>query len=151
VDGNKRPSDLTPGEIAQICEATRTYVYDAVSDADICRVVAGAASLESEDPVAACSAAYDQCLAEREAEGPIGCVVDETCDITVAEYEACVEQMVTIAGPTFTGFPECERVSPLSLLPLLALAELPACTVVTQRCGSPFPDVGGGLGGAGGL
>jgi hypothetical protein len=149
VDENKRPGDLSREELQQVCDATRDYVYSAFSDEDMCRALAAVAGIQSEDPVAACEVAYAACVLLRSETGPFGCVVDEGCDITVAEYEDCVEQMVNTAAPVLTRFPVCENVTPFSLLPLLALSELPACGVVQERCGGLLPDLeGGGMGGA---
>lgn len=150
VDGEKRPADLTPDEIARICGATKSYIHASISDEGMCRVLAATSSAESEDPVTECQAAYDDCV-ERAEEGLIPCLVDDGCDVSVAEYEACVEEMVTTATPIVTRFPACERVTPFSLLPLIGLTSLPACQVVDERCGSILPDLGGGPGGAGGL
>src|SRR5690606_5559955 len=111
---------LTPTEVEQVCEATRDYVEGSVADDDVCRALAAITTLESEEPVAACEEAYAGCLAQRAVaeEGPLPCVVNEECDITVAEYEACVEELVTTAGPALAEFPSCEDVTPFALLPL---------------------------------
>lgn len=141
VDGSKRPSDLSPEEIEQICDATQDYVYDAVSDEEICRALAAGVGFQTEDPVAACEASYAACMAAQAAEESSACVVDEDCDITVAEYEACVDELVTKAEPALSGFPPCDDVTPLTLLRLAALADMPACDVVSERCGSVLPEL----------
>lgn len=147
VDGSKRPADLTPDEIARICEATQDYVYDAISDEDMCRALAASVGFQTDDPVAACEASYVACMAARGQEESVTCVVDEDCDITVAEYEACVEELVTKAEPAVAGFPACDEVTPFTMLRLVALANMPACDLVSERCGSVLPELDPGTGG----
>lgn len=142
VPGDKHSSELTQTEVDQVCDATRDYLEASVDDEDVCRALAAVASARSDEPAAACEAAYAECLDQREAASMLTCVAGgDDCDITVGEYEACVQAFVTSAAPILAKFPTCEDVTRFSLIPLLGLLELPECTSVSERCGLPFPEL----------
>lgn len=137
---DKRSSELTPTELDRVCNATRDYIESSVAPEDVCRTLAAVSSAQDDEPVAACEAAYAECLDQRDGAPMLPCAVTDECDVSVAEYEACIEAFVTTAAPIVTQFPACEDVTQLSLLPLLGLLELPDCQGVRERCGLPFPE-----------
>lgn len=138
VSGDKHASKLTEDEVDRVCQATRDYAHQFITPEYLCRAAAGMAALDENEGVAQCQESYESCV-ESASDEELACVLGPECDITVGEYETCVEQMVTTAEPILKNFPSCEEVTPFAMLQLALLTELPACRVVQERCGSLLP------------
>jgi hypothetical protein len=158
VDGTKNVSDLTPGEVEQICAATEQAVDREFSEARRCRLVGVTTGFQGENPAADCQAAEQQCLAAPE-DTTTECNVPSDCDITVGEYEACINDSLAVYGNVFGSAPECEGLTQDKLLiwalGLAGLQEPASCAVVEEKCPEALPDTGDipgmGLGGESGF
>jgi hypothetical protein len=158
VDGTKNVSDLTPAEVQQICDATEEAVDREFSEARRCRLVGVTTGFQGENPAADCQAAEQQCL-EAPEETATECNVPSDCDITVGEYEACINDSLAVYGSVFGSAPECEGLTQDKLLiwalGLAGFQEPASCAIVEEKCPEALPDTGdipgGGLGGAPGF
>lgn len=136
-----------------------------VADAGVDVAAAGQdllSDFDTETAQEACAEAYDACdsstvdlsaardIAECTPPG-------EECDATVGELEECFTDLLEVGETAKLLLPTCERLSPLSLLALLAIpTETPeSCAVVEEKCPGQYPtdalagfgDVAGMLGG----
>lgn len=106
LPADKQGKDLTPAENKQVCVATQEYLADLMSDDEqkhfVCIIGAQIASSLSptEDKVAACKTAFDDCMGkeveESNEEPGADCTErasDPNCTATVAELDACTEEL----------------------------------------------------------
>lgn len=162
VPGSTPLSMLTPAQARRLCEATTTFLEMSFAAAEpqqaLCKITAAltVSGQPPEQQAAACQAARTQCLAVvaqgtgvDAGAGNDACDPGDagagggvpSCDVTVAQYEACVGGIPGGLGTIAALVPECSALgmgdggaafSPL----LLAAALPPACAVVLQMCGS---------------
>jgi hypothetical protein len=159
VDKNRPLGMTTPGEAEQICRSTETWATKAFAGSkqkeQVCKIsglfVVGVSALGPDAAAttdaqlqAACKTTRDQCLAGASAADPgvnpamcTGAGFPADCTATVAEYEACVNDMPPFIDSTAATLPACETVNRLSLLSLLALVNsVPAsCRTFQMKCG----------------
>ena len=154
VDSNKPIGTVTPPEAEQICKSTEAWARRAIAEAKqkelTCRIgalVVAAGSLGAGGAVAeaelrmACQTSFDQCMM---AAVPTTGSVAPTCQgfpagctATVAEYEACLNDVPPFVDRTIMNLPPCETLTRLSLISLLGLASTlpPTCQTFQMKCG----------------
>jgi hypothetical protein len=156
VDGSKPLGGTTPAEADAICKSTQTWAKQAFAAEKqkelTCRIssigVAAAGTLAGGGQAGndaqlrmACKTAYDQCMtapATDPSSNPAMCQgFPSSCTATVAEYEACLNDVPPFVDQTVAMLPTCETVSQLSLLSLLAVANTlpPSCKTFQMKCG----------------
>jgi hypothetical protein len=165
LDDDKNLDDLTPDEVAQLCDKTEALVDKTLDDETLCKfmgVVAGSAALLGEaggdvggggaaggpsvptgDPKALCEEGTAACLANP-TPGESACTVPSDCAITVAEYEACVTDMNAMFGSAKNLLPTCDNITlaSLGLLAVLVQNQPASCDVVEEKCPDVLPTGG---------
>jgi hypothetical protein len=158
VDKDKPLGGVSPAEAEQICRSTEIWAKRAIAESKqkelTCRisglVVAGTAGLSpggmgttvsDAQLQMSCKATEDQCLATA-TPAPTGnagmCpAFPAGCTATVAEYEACLNDVPPFVDQTASTLPRCETLNRLSLLSLLGLANSlpPSCRTFQMKCG----------------
>lgn len=157
VDGNKPLGMATPAEADQICKRTQTWIAKAVAEDKqrqlACRIgglfAAGAASglggggagagTTDAQLQATCQMAHDQCMmaAPTAPTTPAMCQsFPPGCTATVAEYEACLNDIPPSVDMTLASLPTCDRVTRLGLLGLLSVVNNipPTCRTFQMKC-----------------
>lgn len=106
LPANKKVSELSAAEQQQLCEAAATYSTREIDEDEVRRAVCSLqgivlASTLHDGSVDACITARDECLAAPEKpahveSGERTCSIDwPTCEATVGELDACIEEVVT--------------------------------------------------------
>jgi hypothetical protein len=156
VDGTKPLGMVTPAEADQICKRSQTWIAKAVAEdkqrqlgcrvAGLVAAVAGSglggggggggdAQLQ-----AACKMASDTCLMMAPTTNPTMPASCQSfpagCTATVAEYEACLNDIPPTVDMTLTALPTCDKVTTLGLLSLAGLANsIPmSCRTFQMKC-----------------
>ena len=170
VDGNKPLGTVTPGEAQSICNATQSWSNQTVTREKqqqlTCRLsstaiaslgargggMAGAPVTDAQLQMT-CQTAYDRCtmmpLPPASTAAPTCQAFPATCTATVAEYEACLNDVPPFLDQTLAMLPTCEMLNRLSVLTILNLPNtLPAsCKTFQSKCaGVPIgglPPTGG--------
>lgn len=156
VDTNKPIGTVTPQEADQICKSTQTWAKQAIAEAKqrelTCRVTAlalaaggafagGGMGANEAQLRMTCQTSFDQCMmapVPTSSTVPAMCQsFPATCTATVAEYEACLNDMPPFVDKTLETLPKCETLTQLGLLSLLGLqSTLPAtCQTFQTKCG----------------
>jgi hypothetical protein len=157
VDKSKPLGMVTPTEAEQICKSTELWARKAFAESKqrelTCKITALAlvgAGVFSPDAAGTsdaqlqmtCVTTRDQCLAAATPGDPGGSAAmceafPAGCTATVAEYEACLNDVPPFVDSTAAKLPSCETVNRLSLLALVALAnDLPmSCRTFQTKCG----------------
>jgi hypothetical protein len=157
VDGSKTIGTATPAEAEQICRSTETWARAQLADSKqrelACRIEAlGAAASGLLAPGAnptvmpaqlqtTCRATLDQCLAAGAPSAMPSMAAcpsfPPTCTATVAEYEACLNDVPPFVDKSAASLPTCETLNPVSLLALASLVSTaPAsCQTFQMKCG----------------
>ncbi|MDX2021980.1 MAG: hypothetical protein SF187_17210 [Deltaproteobacteria bacterium] len=150
VTPSKPLNQLTPQEAQKVCEATTTYVGKGLQDATftdlVCRIAGLVSVLNVPDAEvqATCTKAYNACkAAPAPMELPTGaCGETQTtqCTATVAEYEACVNELPSDLKAINAVVASCDRATKNSVVALVAIPSLlgPACTALNKKCPSEF-------------
>jgi hypothetical protein len=159
VDREKPLGTVTGPEAQSICDATQTWTREAIAQEKqqqlACKLSAtvaaalagglgggaggaGAAATDAELRMT-CQTAYDQCLATPppQSSGPATCrAFPAGCTATVAEYEACLNDMPAFVDQTIATLPSCETLNRLSLLAVLNIANTlpPTCRTFQMKC-----------------
>jgi hypothetical protein len=144
VPGNKRISDLTPGERGQYCADVAAWAMSGPFLTDGCNVDAwlGAYLQSTVDSTATdadlrtiCSGLYAECVANG-VSSTCDTSMPSTCTATVSEYDACLVESIDILGTV----PACSAVTRASLAPTInSLNTHPVsatCTRVQAECPS---------------
>jgi hypothetical protein len=173
VDGSKPLGTATPQEAEQICKSTETWARAQLAETRqrelTCRIGAivaassgllggGAAMVPPMQLQTTCRSTLDQCLAAGSAaQGAPSMATCQSfpasCTATVAEYEACLNDVPAFVDKTSSMLPTCETLNPLSLLALASLVSTlpPSCQTFQMKCnvgGIPgIPGVPTGVGG----
>jgi hypothetical protein len=155
VEGSKPLGTVSPSEADQICKSTQTWIAKAVAEDKqrqlACRLGAlaaaaggaglggGGAGSSDAQLQATCKTAHDQCLmmAPAAPTSPASCqAFPAGCAATVAEYEACLNDIPPTVDMTLAALPTCDRLTQLGLLSLLSLVNnLPAtCRTFQMKC-----------------
>ena len=154
VDGSKAVGTVTPSEAEQICKSTETWAKRAIAEAKqkelTCRigalvVAAGGLGGSTPSPEAqlrmACQTSFDQCMMaafpDAGSVAPMCQSFPAGCTATVAEYEACLNDVPQFVDRTIMNLPRCETLTQLSLISLLGLASTlpPTCQTFQMKCG----------------
>jgi hypothetical protein len=153
VDGTKGLGTLNPTEVDKLCEATKVFAKALLENQTFrdvtCRITGITATLAApDDPMMvtmACKMAYDTCKAVPTTDTVTGMCPkpDATCMATVAEYEACLNELPGTTSTLDKLIPRCESVNRQSLAALaFAVASIgPACQTLNSKC----PGVLGGI------
>ncbi len=143
VNKDAELGSLSEDDARKVCTALQTFLTDNFAP-DIkelsCRgagLTAGAfVSGGLPQKQAACTTAYDQCLA-RPANDPIGSSCEKpasTCRATVGELEACINDMVPILDQVKGALPTCQEFTG-GIPSLPSNLEQPAsCKTVDSKC-----------------
>lgn len=166
VTPSKPLNQLTPQETQKVCEATTTYVGKGLQDATftdlVCRItgLVSVLSVPDAEVQMACTTAYNACKAApaptEVPAGACGSTQATDCTATVAEYEACVNELPANLTLINSIVVTCDKATKNSVLALVAIPSLlgPACTALNKKCPSEFDgltNIGGMLpGGFGG-
>lgn len=153
---------VTPAEATQICMASETWARARLADAKqrelTCKLTAvlasagggllpgtggaaGGAQATDAQLQMTCKTALDQCLAAPAPAPMAGANMCQafppSCTATVAEYEACLNDVPTFVDKTAPMLPSCETVNRFSALALLGLVNsLPmSCKTFQMKCG----------------
>jgi hypothetical protein len=170
VDGSKPLGTVTPAEADQICKSSQTWITKAVAEDKqrqlACRLGGlfaaaagvglggGTGGMSDAQLQATCKTASDQCLmaAPTAPTTPASCQsFPAGCMATVAEYEACLNDIPPAVDMTLTALPTCDKVTTLGLLSLAGLANsLPAtCRTFQTKCSAvDIPGIPGIPGGS---
>lgn len=161
LDGNKSLDSLTPDERQQLCDKTRELIDAALPEDKLCKltgVMAGAfeqfggalgaagapgfgGAPAAQDPQTACEEAQAACLAAP-TETTSECNVPSDCTVTVAEYEACWNDLNASFGAATKVVPGCDNLTLFTLAPFLALRKRPvSCDVVQEKCPGALDDL----------
>lgn len=176
VDGNTPLGAASATEAGQICRATDNWARQQLADAKrrevACRLGAvtaaaagallpgAAGGTPNINPVqlqSTCRLALDQCLAvPPPSTTPSMATCQQlpaNCMATVAQYEACVNDLPPFLDKTAATLPTCETLSPLALLSLASLlTTVPAsCQTFQMKCGLSLPGGIPGIPGVPGL
>jgi hypothetical protein len=154
VDRDKPLGTVTGPEAQAVCEATQSWSREAIpqeKQRDLtCKITAtlaasvgtggGGAGAGGEAQLrVACQMAYDQCtMAPLPADtAPAMCQGFPTnCTATVAEYEACLNDLPPFVDQTLPMLPSCETLNAISILAVANLINtLPAtCRTFQMKC-----------------
>ena len=156
VDGSKPLGTATPQEAEQICKSTDTWARAQLAESKrrelTCRIGAIAAASSGllggagamVPPMqlqTMCRSTLDQCLAAGSAPPSTPSTATcpsfpASCTATVAEYEACLNDVPPFVDKTASMLPTCETLNPLSLLALASLVStLPqSCQTFQMKC-----------------
>jgi hypothetical protein len=156
VPGDRPLGTATPQEAEQICQATETWARAQLAETKqrelACRIGAigaaaggllgtGGAAVMPIEAQTTCRTVLDQCLAAAAPSSMPGMAMCQafpaSCTATVAEYEACLNDVPPFVDKTAGNLPTCESLSPLSLLALASLiSTVPAsCQTFQMKCG----------------
>lgn len=148
VPAHKSIGELTDEEATSLCKATEAAYKRKVSAQDqknfTCTMVGVmfGGMMGGEDPVAGCEMYRTQCLEsdeEFEEEAEDSCELDaraESCEVTVAEYQACINARVDAIGQLASTI-SCEMATD----PEGIMDEPQACKVLEEKCPELFEDV----------
>jgi hypothetical protein len=160
VDKNKPLGGVSPAEAEQICRSTENWARRTFAEAKQrelgCRITALAAAsvmgfgsdgtgsnVSDAQLQMSCASTEAQCLAAAGAgsgttPSPTMCQsFPASCMATVAEYEACLNDVPPFVDQTASTLPRCETLNRFALLSLLGLVNsLPAsCRTFQMKCG----------------
>jgi hypothetical protein len=156
VPGDKPLGMATPQEAQQICQTTETWARAQLAETKqrelACRIGAigaaaggllgaGGATVMPMEAQTTCRTVLDQCLAAGPPSAMPGMTMCQafppSCTATVAEYEACLNDVPPFVDKTADNLPSCEGLNPLSLLALASLiSTVPAsCQTFQMKCG----------------
>jgi hypothetical protein len=167
VDGSKPIGMVTPTEADRICKSTEAWAKRAIAEDKqkqlFCRITAlaaaaggglgggGTGAASDTQLRMTCQSSLDQCMMISTPAGgtasPMCQSFPASCTATVAEYEACLNDVPPFVDRTIAALPRCDSLTQLSLLSLLALTTTlpPTCQTFQMKCG------GAGLPGIPGL
>ena len=154
VDGSKTLGTATPAEADAICKSTQIWAKQAIAEAKqrelTCRVtgiglfavggLGGTGAAATDDQLRmACKSAYESCMMAptNATSTPVMCQqFPAGCMATVAEYEACLNDVPAFVDQTAATLPTCDTVNQLSVLALLGVVNgLPAtCKTFQMKC-----------------
>ncbi|HET9956764.1 MAG TPA: hypothetical protein VFQ61_19850 [Polyangiaceae bacterium] len=143
-DDTRTFAELTDDERNAVCQAEAEKLDTPENKAQNCKLLGAFAAFQvlqdAEQMPAACQAAYDLCM-DQEQSAQVECSDDlRECTATVAEFQACWDQLPAWFGAL--DVPSCEDVSLQTLLPLATLlTSLPqACQTLQDKCPEAVPD-----------
>lgn len=158
VDGSKPLGTATPQEAEQICKSTDTWARAQLAESKrrelFCRIGAiaaassgllggeGGATVPPLQLQTTCRSNLDQCLAMSAGALPATPSTatcqsfPASCTATVAEYEACLNDVPSFVDKTAGMLPTCETLNPLSILALASLVSTlpPSCQTFQMKC-----------------
>lgn len=128
VDSGKQLSELSGDEANALCSSIEAGVDLDAAQRLSCAFAAAFSSMDE----ASCQTAFDACLAEpfeaEESDCPVENEIDDSCTATVAELEACVDEVNAALKSVADGFSCAEE------LDLTALEPGEACTAFDEKC-----------------
>jgi len=120
---DKKANELTTDEADQLCDATVETANTELAAVDACKLpgytgalLAYASGASDEDIQAACQESYDDC--EESGAGDIefqSCntttMAQESCEMTVAQYEACTADQIQLLVDGYGEIPSCGSIT----------------------------------------
>jgi hypothetical protein len=145
VPGSTRLSELSDRELDAFCERieefTTTPPVSTLSEEYLCRVAgmlqaAFAGATTDAEARASCAATYDQCQASNTSSTTTCNRPSPSCTATVAEYEACMNDMPGYLEDTLEVLPTCETLTLADITSdTLPVPETPAsCVTLQEKC-----------------
>lgn len=163
VDGNKKGSDLSEEEIAQVCEAGFDYLEQRIDVSKTACLTPGylaaglayASGQEDADIQSACRNAVENCEEQRD-DGGDDEAGDQTCqntpeslpdcEATVAEYETCVTDVADAYAAYIDSIPTCDELTRDNYQDAIETAQdRPAMPKSCDALGDECPNALGGL------
>ena len=147
VDDSKKVEQITQEEAEQLCSSTGDYASEQIT-ADQTKqfgcYFGGLRAAEfmvalqpNADFAMACMTSYDECMMQPDMtqmsqDDCSGAMPPANCDVTVAEYEDCVQERIQLTKEAISQV-SCER---MSLQVITGVEDGPNCQAIKDRCPS---------------
>lgn len=145
VDDSKQVSQITPEEAEQLCQSAGDYASEQITREEtkqfscyfggLLAAEFAVALQPTADFQMTCMSSYDECMMQPDMmqttqDSCSGAMATPNCDITIAEYEDCVQERVQLTKEVLSQV-SCER---MTLQTATSVEDGPNCQAIKDRC-----------------